>query len=109
MNSDLNYEDFSGNLNTDFQVTREDYTTVALKLVEVSDLKESLRQSRFSIIFTGSVDAAIEQGLYKMSHGRIGEFELFIVPVGKDAEVFFYEAVFNRLKEPARNSTPPAL
>jgi hypothetical protein len=109
MNSDLNYEDFSGNLNTDFQVTREDYTTVALKLVEVSDLKESPRQSRFSITFAGPVDDSVGQGLYKMSHGRIGEFELFIVPVGKNAEVFFYEAVFNRLKEPAKNSPLPAL
>jgi hypothetical protein len=107
MNTDLNYEDFSGNLNTGFQVISEDGTAVDLKLVEVSDLKESPRQSRFSLIFSGPMHTMIGQGLYKMTHERMGEFELFIVPVGMNAEVLLYEAVFNRLKEPAENSTLP--
>ena len=31
----------------------------------------------------------------------MGEFELFIVPVMQDAEGFYYEAVFNRIREQA--------
>ena len=32
-----------------------------------------------------------------MTHDSIGEFELFLVPVGRDDSGTFYEAVFNRL------------
>jgi hypothetical protein len=29
----------------------------------------------------------------------MGQFELFIVPVKQDAQGFYYEAVFNRIRE----------
>jgi hypothetical protein len=33
-----------------------------------------------------------------MEHEALGSFELFIVPIRKDDEGFYYEAVFNRVK-----------
>jgi hypothetical protein len=33
-----------------------------------------------------------------MEHERLGSVEIFIVPIRKDGEGIYYEAVFNRLK-----------
>jgi hypothetical protein len=33
-----------------------------------------------------------------VSHDQIGEFELFIVPIKQDDRGFYYEAIFNRLR-----------
>jgi hypothetical protein len=35
-----------------------------------------------------------------MKHEAIGDFELFLVPIGRDETGTFYEAVFNRLISP---------
>jgi hypothetical protein len=32
-----------------------------------------------------------------MKHDSIGDFDLFLVPIGRDESGTFYEAVFNRL------------
>jgi hypothetical protein len=34
-----------------------------------------------------------------MKHESIGDFDLFLVPIGRDESGTFYEAVFNRLIE----------
>jgi hypothetical protein len=34
-----------------------------------------------------------------MAHDKLGEFDLFLVPVAKNENGFQYEAVFNRMVE----------
>lgn len=71
--------------------------SVELTLTHASDLGSSPRQERFSILFRGPAAPAFGQGLYRMSHEVMGEFDLFLVPVGRAQDGVSYEAVFNRL------------
>jgi hypothetical protein len=55
------------------------------------------RQEAFSIFFHGPAEHFMQQGMVKLQNARLGEIEIFLVPVGRDAAGFQYEAVFNHL------------
>ena len=48
----------------------------------------------FSIVFLGPPGTVHPQRTYQLEHPRLGLFELFVVPIGADAEGVQYEAVF---------------
>jgi hypothetical protein len=48
----------------------------------------------FSIVFRGPAEPVLPQRIYPMSHGDLGEFAIFLVPVGRDERGILYEAVF---------------
>jgi hypothetical protein len=72
---------------------------VDVELVEVSELKERPHQVSFSIVFLMRQSSAIDQGLYDLSHERLGEMQIFLVPIGMDGERLQLEAVFNFLPD----------
>jgi len=49
----------------------------------------------FSLLFLGPPDFVLPQRIYRFEHADLGTLELFIVPVGRTAEVVSYEAVFS--------------
>ena len=49
----------------------------------------------FSLIFRGPRAPVLPQKIYPMENDRLGRHEIFIVPVGPDADGMRYEAVFN--------------
>jgi hypothetical protein len=53
-------------------------------------------QRSFSLVFRGGADAPIEQDTYTFRHESLGEFPLFVVPIGPGSDGLYYEAVFNR-------------
>ena len=73
--------------------------TAELKIVSVTDVGSSPRQLQFSVVFQAPVTAPIEQGIYRIEHDKLGELELFLVPIGRDKDGVQYEASFNRLIE----------
>jgi hypothetical protein len=91
------YEVFAENLNAVFQIRFEADKLVEVKLVEVSELKKTSQQERFSIVFKGPRETFLPQYEYQMTHERAGTFPIFLVPVGVEADGFLYEAVFNQL------------
>lgn len=91
------YEIFAENLNAVFQITVAADKLVEVKLVEVSELKKSPQQERFSIVFKGPSDTLLPQHTYEMTHESTGTFTIFLVPVGMETDGFLYEAVFNQL------------
>ncbi len=97
MLEDLHQESFAACLNTDFQVIHEGVAVFALKLIEVANQARSPRQEAFSLLFHGPAERFIQQGTYKLRHEKLGEFDLFLVPVGNNNGGFQYEAIFNRL------------
>ena len=99
MAASLTHEAFSQNVNTKFQVQVDENTRVELQLTEVSELKVYPRQEEFTLTFRGPLDLFLDQGVRPFTHEQIGEFELFIVPIKQDADGFYYEAVFNRIRE----------
>lgn len=99
MSDQLTHEAFTNNLQTKFHVTAGPDRIVELELTEVSELKSSARQEQFAIVFRGPSDAFLGQGTRLLSHERMGQFDLFIVPIKQDEQGFYYEAVFNRVRD----------
>jgi hypothetical protein len=97
---------FSAQLNTPFRIHLAPITTMEVELVEVTPKgafdsqqpQAAACQERFSIVFRGPHDKVLQQGMYQMQHNQLGAFELFLVPVGRDHDGVYYEAVFNRLR-----------
>lgn len=99
MGASLTHEDFAAQLNTKFRVQVDEANAIDLVLSEVSELKTSPRQEQFSIVFQGPLEAFLGQGGRQFEHEEMGDFSLFLVPIGQDENGYQYEAVFNRLKK----------
>jgi hypothetical protein len=99
MEASLTHEEFSKAKNTKFKVEFDENTNVELELIAVSDVKLYPRQEEFAIEFRGPLETFLGQGGRNFSHDQMGQFELFIVPIKQDAQGFYYEAVFNRLRQ----------
>jgi hypothetical protein len=104
----LNAAAFIAHLHTPFRIFQSSMSVVDVKLVEVTERGTAdgrqpgatTRQERFSIVFRGPRDRLLQQGSYQVQHDQLSSFDLFIVPVDQDRGGIYYEAVFNRLRQP---------
>ena len=99
MEASLTHENFAAQLNTNFRVQVGEANAVDLILSEVSELKTSPSQEQFSIVFRGPLEVFLGQGGRQFEHDEMGRFDLFIVPINKNDNGFYYEAVFNRFRK----------
>ena len=99
MGASLTHENFAAQLNKTFSVQIDDANVVDLVLAQVSELKTYPGQELFAIVFHGPLEPFLDQGLRQFEHDEMGQFKLFLVPIGKDDNSYSYEAVFNRLKK----------
>jgi len=99
MEASLTHEEFTKHVNTKFQVENEESVPVELELINVSELKLYPRQVEFSLEFRSPLNMFLSQGVHNFSHDQMGQFELFIVPFKQDGQGFYYQAVFNNLRE----------
>jgi hypothetical protein len=99
MEASLTHEAFAQHVNTNFQVQMDENTHVELELTAVSELKVYPQQEEFALEFRGPLNMFLGQGVRNFTHEQIGQFELFIVPIKQDAQGFYYEAIFNRLRQ----------
>ena len=90
---------FAKYLNTNFRVELESHGPVELKLTAVtpraSEAHEQAGMERFSVVFAGPADVFLPQQIYRMTHPEMGELDIFLVPIGREADRFDYEAVYN--------------
>jgi hypothetical protein len=88
-------ETFEGRENETFEVQAGDQQyALALTSVTPSGAQAEGRRRAFSLLFVGPGDIILPQATYELSHAVLGTFDLFIVPVGKNAQGVQYEAVF---------------
>jgi len=99
MIDELTRDDFARQLNTPFGAELQDRGTIRLDLIEVSPVRSMGGSEAFSIVFRGPAGAFLPQASYQFRHDELGAFELFIVPIRQDAHGFYYEAIFNRLRQ----------
>ena len=71
---------------------------IALDLIEVSELRVSRHNEVFALVFRGPGEIFLLQASYRFEHPALGAVDLFIVPIGQDAQGLYYEALFNRLR-----------
>jgi hypothetical protein len=93
----LTRESFSEHLNSKFQLLGADDATVEIELVEVEQRRSTPRQEQFSVVFRVPASVPAHQGVYKVKHDVLGEFEIFLVPYKRDQDSVYFEAFFNRL------------
>ena len=58
-------------------------------------LAHSHRSAPFSLAFRGPRQQLLPQRIYTLEHPRLGQLELFLVPIRGDAATVTYEAIFN--------------
>lgn len=97
----LNKADFSQHINESFRIFNEPFGQVDSKLIEVSCLgngspedKGEEERSSFSIVFLGPNEPVLTQRIYPIEHDVMGHLDLFLVPIGPNADGMRYEAVF---------------
>ncbi len=94
----LTFGDFSGRVGEGFRLEGP-AVIVELTLVEVTDLarreKPGPRRSPFSLVFHGPFSPVMPQRTYALEHASLGRLDIFLVPIGPDADGMRYEAVFN--------------
>ncbi len=105
---DLSFAAIAKQLNTRFRVETAPGAHVDMELIEAELAPEmvwpagpkgaeNVRYERFSLVFTGPREPALEQRIYAFEHDGIGRFEIFITPIlSRDQTRIYYEAVFNR-------------
>lgn len=98
MLEELTYSDFFKRVGEEFHVGTG-AVAVGLVLSEVTDLARpenpSPRRKPFSLIFRGPFRPQLVQRIWPLEHAELGTLEIFLVPIGPDAEGMRYEAVFN--------------
>ena len=97
----LHYDDFLPHLNSRFQMMA-DGATHELELAQVTENSPSPRQEQFVLLFRAPLTAPSQQGIFQLQHERLGSGAMFLVPVSRNADGLFYEAVFNRPIEEAK-------
>ena len=88
MAEDFTAETFEPHVQTTFRVA----DGPDVELLEVRQLSTGTEEHRapFSLLFRGPDDQQLAQQSYKVGHDQLGEFDLFLVPLGPAV----YEAVF---------------
>lgn len=88
--------DFDTYLNSKFQIHYLPDKALDVTLVTVSESKSDQRLEQFSLVFRGSQQENLQQGVYWFKHPQLGGLELFITFIGQNQAGRHYEAVFTR-------------
>ena len=99
MRDSIAREEFANSVNTKFKLEVDEANSIELELVTFDDLGSTTRQEQFSLVFRGPAAPLLPQTIYRLDHGAIGRFSIFLVPIGRDNRGVNYEAVFNRFPE----------
>lgn len=95
----LTCKEFAACLDDVFVVQLSLGQTLKLILTEVEDRgRRSLNDQeieQFSLLFSGPAEPLLPQAIYQFQHDRLGEVDIFIVPVGLVDEAISYQAIFN--------------
>lgn len=102
MAADLTEKEFSQHLGTPFQLNLNQQA-IELRLSSVKGYlagpNEHEGMERFSVFFDGPSTPRLVQAIYPLTHEKMGQFDLFLVPIAQIDEGFRYEAVFNYFKK----------
>jgi hypothetical protein len=97
----LTHDDFAGRIGEQFEMRVPDGPPVALELIEATQGSapggrgpQGQERRQFSLVFRGPATPVMPQGIYPLGHAELEGLELFLVPIGSDAEGMQYEAAF---------------
>jgi hypothetical protein len=94
----LTVETFEPLVGSSFWVEFSNGHKVELRLTRAAKVMESeaarLDRHPFSLFFIGPKSFHLPQLTYHLTHPQLEAMDVFLVPVGQDAQTFSYEAVF---------------
>ena len=97
----LTHDHFAPLVGDAFAVTASPDEVVAMVLAEATVSSEpggrgpeGQERMQFSLVFRGPSAPLLPQRTYVVTHEAVGEQELFLVPLGRDADGVRYEAAF---------------
>jgi hypothetical protein len=95
----LVFEDFADKVGEEFAISVEGASDIAVTLREAGQLDPAMAPAGvrppFSLMFIAADPRVLAQRLYRMTHQRLGELSIFLVPVAKNEAGVSYQAVFN--------------
>jgi hypothetical protein len=96
----LTYDDFAAHVGDRYQLILDD-SALSLELLDATASGErggpgpnGEERLQFALLFRGPPAPALPQATRTLTHPGLGELELFLVPIGPDADGMRYEAVF---------------
>lgn len=102
MLQELTLNDFSPHLGSKFKLRQDAGRQLEVELVEAAPLGMNgarpahlAQRAAFSVVFLAPQDARLEQQIYHLEHEVMGEFAIFLVPIGRSATGLKCEAIFN--------------
>jgi len=91
---DLSLADFEGYVGEEHEIVFTD-ATIPVVLETAQALPRSMREAgAFRLEWRGPAEPILAQAIYRFRRGE-QLFDMFIVPVGRDARGTLYEAIFN--------------
>jgi hypothetical protein len=91
---DLSLADFEVFVGEPHEIVFDD-GTIAMVLEKAQGLPRSMREAgAFRLEWRGPAEPVLAQAIYRFRRGE-QLFDMFIVPVGRDASGTLYEAIFN--------------
>jgi len=98
----LKFSDFEPLLNQTFQIHYGNGETLSVTLAEVIAGKNPSSSDEsgepyypFSLVFQSDTTSYLPQHTYRIEHEQLGSHDIFIVPLGPNAQGMRYEAVFS--------------
>ena len=86
--------DFAQLLHERFRLYPAGAAPFEVELIEVSETDQGSARRQFSLVFRGGPAPPLPQRIHAVEHDRLARLEIFLVPLGPDAEGQRYEAVF---------------
>jgi hypothetical protein len=91
---ELSLADFEGFVGEPYEIVFAD-GTIAIVLEKAQGLPRSTREAgAFRLEWRGPVEPVLAQAIYRLRRDE-QQFDMFIVPVGRDERGTLYEAIFN--------------
>ena|SRR5437868_6385129 len=95
--STLTRDAFYGRMGEYFTVTYATGKTIKIQLSDLTDFTKAVAgRECFALRFKGPLSTFLRQRTYSMNNPKLGDFDLFIVPGGRDSMFYYYTAVINR-------------
>ena len=95
----LTHDDFAERVGETFSLAAPDGATLELTLAEANLSPEENAvpggRAPFELILDGPESPYAPQGTWRVAHDDLGEFEVFLVPLGPEGGAMRYQAVFS--------------
>jgi hypothetical protein len=90
-------EAFAAAVSTSFDVMAGNEGPVEFTLLECKSLVSNESQECYTLLFRGPSDQPAVQAIYQLENKDLGKLELFLVPIKRDDDGLYFEAVMNHL------------